>query len=945
MSAYFRRFVSSFAITIFLFALASIPTFANIKSANNNVTSNLDFVPGQVLVKYKNPPKSSAEESKIGAQNLSARSLPFTKLQIPSAENTTPKIGAASVNSAKQETLDFIAELKKDPNVEYAEPNYIFRASGFESDDPLYAQGSLWGLNNQGQYGMTADIDINAPEGWGKIVNTGENIKIAILDSGVDYNHEDLRENIDLKDLNGGVVVGNINGYNFCTGQNCEQGNSEDPMDNYGHGTSVAGIAAAVGNNGLGAVGACPRCKIIPVKVLDQYGFGDLMSVTLGIYYAIDNGARVINLSLAAGGITSEFTSKAIAEAVSKNIIVTTVAGNCGDSSFSPAICQHQNQAVYPAVDPNVIAVGSVDAYGNKSSFSNSNEYVFLAAPGEGIYTVCLGGGYCRLTGTSASSPFVAGSVGLLLSQNTNLNLHSIKTILQSSAKDLGSPGYDVETGFGLPNLNAAIDQYTQACDQPGDDVFCVEYYNNPYFAGLPTIKTTENGMSIKREWTKSQPQFLYQNNNYAIRYIGSFDFKNMLYTIKTQGGSGKFYLDDMTNPKVSYSGNGQNINQNTFNVSAGKHLIKFEFTQNEVIADSLLEITPQNRVDFIPFPLDKYLGTINETVKITAGDFNGDGKSDLIKQEKTAATNNLWATRVYLSKGDSTFLAPIDILSKSSFRGDIVEIIPGDFNGDKKTDIIRQERNSWIDGFHDTEVYLSNGDGTFGAPFDITNMSSFRGDKVDIIPGDFNGDGKTDVIRQEKLGWIDGNRDTEVYLSNGDGTFANPFEITDMKAFDGRKVDIIPGDFNGDKKTDIIRQERNVWIDGYRDTEVYLSNGDGTFASPTSITDMKAFDGRQVEIIPGDFDGDGKADIIRQERNSWIDGYRDTEVYLSNGDGTFANPFEITDMKAFDGKITDIIPGDVDGNGKTDVIRWERRGALDGVRDIELYLSGYTST
>ncbi|HEY9703211.1 MAG TPA: VCBS repeat-containing protein, partial [Allocoleopsis sp.] len=119
----------------------------------------------------------------------------------------------------------------------------------------------------------------------------------------------------------------------------------------------------------------------------------------------------------------------------------------------------------------------------------------------------------------------------------------------------------------------------------------------------------------------------------------------------------------------------------------------------------------------------------------------------------------------------------------------------------------------------------------------------AFNGNAVRIIAGDFNGDGKTDVIRQE-FAWVDGVRDTEVYLSNGNGTFRNPILMTNMKAFDGNKTKIITGDFNGDGKTDIIRQETGNWVDGVWDTQVYLSNGNGTFGNPIDMTDMAAFNG-----------------------------------------------------------------------------------------------------
>ncbi|WP_227789267.1 PA14 domain-containing protein [Nodularia sp. LEGE 04288] len=163
-----------------------------------------------------------------------------------------------------------------------------------------------------------------------------------------------------------------------------------------------------------------------------------------------------------------------------------------------------------------------------------------------------------------------------------------------------------------------------------------------------------------------------------------------------------------------------------------------------------------------------------------------------------------------------------------------------------------------------------------------MTDTLAFNGQQANIIVGDFNGDGKDDLIRQEFGSSADGYRDTEVYLSNGDGTFANPLPMTDMAAFNGQQARIIVGDFNGDAKDDLIRQEFGSLVDGYRDTEIYLSNGDGTFGLPLPMTDMASFNGQYTNIIVGDFNADAKDDLIRQEFGGWIDGSRDTEVYLA---------------------------------------------------------------
>ncbi|MBE9199791.1 VCBS repeat-containing protein [Nodularia sp. LEGE 06071] len=243
-----------------------------------------------------------------------------------------------------------------------------------------------------------------------------------------------------------------------------------------------------------------------------------------------------------------------------------------------------------------------------------------------------------------------------------------------------------------------------------------------------------------------------------------------------------------------------------------------------------------------------------------------------------------------------ATFKNPIAMTDTLAFNGQQANIIVGDFNGDGKDDVIRQEFGNSVDGYRDTEVYLSQGDGIFANPIAMTDTLAFNGQQANIIVGDFNGDGKDDLIRQEFGSSVDGYRDTEVYLSQGDGLFANPIAMTDTLAFNGQQANIIVGDFNGDGKDDLIRQEFGSSVDGYRDTEVYLSNSDGLFANPIAMTDTLAFNGQQANIIVGDFNGDGKDDLIRQEFGSSADGYRDTEVYLSNGDGTFANPLPMTD-------------------------------------------------
>ncbi len=321
--------------------------------------------------------------------------------------------------------------------------------------------------------------------------------------------------------------------------------------------------------------------------------------------------------------------------------------------------------------------------------------------------------------------------------------------------------------------------------------------------------------------------------------------------------------------------------------------------------------------------------------------DFNGDGKTDFIRQEKGVwDDDDIDTAQVYLSNGDGTF-AKQDLTDWQVMKGDQTNLIVGDYNGDGKSDFIRQEKGIWDDDDIDTaQVYLSNGDGTF-AKQELTDWQQMKGDLTNLIVGDYNGDGKTDFIRQEKRYWDDDDIDTaKVYLANGDGTFAKQ-DLTDWQQMKGDQTNLIVGDYNGDGKSDFIRQEKGAWDNDEGNTaNVYLSNGDGTFAKQ-DLTDWQQMKGDLTNLIVGDYNGDGKSDFIRQEKGGWDDDEGNTaNVYLSNGDGTFAKQ-DLTDWQVMKGDLTNLIVGDYNGDGKSDFIRQDK-GAWDNndYTTAEIYLS-----
>ncbi|NDJ21966.1 S8 family serine peptidase [Nostoc sp. B(2019)] len=310
------------------------------------------------------------------------------------------------------------------------------------------------GGNNWG-----ADV-VKAPEVWAQGY-TGQGVVVAVIDTGVDYNHEDLKNNIwtNTKEIAGNSIDDDGNGYiDDVYGWNFAN-NNNNIQDNNGHGTHISGTIAGENNN-YGVTGIAYDAKIMPVKVLNESGSGSSTSVANGIYYAVDNGADVINLSL--GSNYSNRTLKSAVEyASSKGVIVVMAAGNDGESLPD-----------YPAryANKSGIAVGAVDRNNKIADFSNRagrNEITYVTAPGVGIYSSVPGNQYGRYSGTSMATPHVAGVVALMLSANPNLTDAQVRQIVTETAgnstqastsntvrlKGKGERGKVLNTSFPLYSL------------------------------------------------------------------------------------------------------------------------------------------------------------------------------------------------------------------------------------------------------------------------------------------------------------------------------------------------------------------------------------------------------------------------------------------------------------------------------------------------------------
>ena len=254
-------------------------------------------------------------------------------------------------------------------------------------------------------------------------------VTVAVIDQGIDSNHPDLKSRL-------------LPSYNAVNPMN--QGTPDF------HGTHVAGIIAANKNNGSGGYGVNPNAKILPIDVFDRdWGASDY-SIAQGILYAVEKGAKVINMSLG-GPMKSPVIEEAVKKALEKNIVIVAAAGNTGEDSPS-----------YPAAYEGVISVGSTNADKKLSFYSTFGPTIDVVAPGEDIYSTYYDyekkSTYTKLSGTSMASPVVAGVASLLLAKNPQLTPTQIEYILEHTADDLGDAGFDTKYGNGLVNPVAALE-------------------------------------------------------------------------------------------------------------------------------------------------------------------------------------------------------------------------------------------------------------------------------------------------------------------------------------------------------------------------------------------------------------------------------------------------------------------------------------------------------
>ncbi len=433
-------------LIVLIFLLSTYGTSFAMYIENSLPQVQPKFIPNEIIVKFKN--------DKISVSSVVKKySLDIQEI---SSNKASPFSGVYKIKIKENNQASILSTFASDPDVLYAEPNGLMSVC-VTPNDPYYS--NQWAFSK-----------IVAEKGWDAA--TGEkDVVIAVIDTGVDYSHPDLSQNIWIneKEIPGNGIdddsngyVDDIRGWNFVSvseswlGEGETTGPNNNPMDHLGHGTHVAGIACGATNNGIGAAGTSWNSKIMVLragyKASDGNGYLEFYDVANAIVYAADNGADIINMSF--GSIyDSSIMRDAVNYAVSKGVLLVAAAGN--------VTSEYAKAPFYPAAYDSVIAVAATDQKDklcifNWTTFSNFGTFVDVTAPGINIFSTLPSGRYGYLSGTSMATPFVSGLAALIKSYNPEFTASMIEAKIKGAADNIDSVNQDFFRGYlGVGRINA----------------------------------------------------------------------------------------------------------------------------------------------------------------------------------------------------------------------------------------------------------------------------------------------------------------------------------------------------------------------------------------------------------------------------------------------------------------------------------------------------------
>ena len=434
-----------------IITLALLPCLAAAKVPDVGVKQSVTASSDSIIVKYKS--NATKEMRKQARSLVKAKITDLNKDELDDSYTSLLSGRLAKFKVSGMSTKDAIALLKSHQAIEYVEPDYQVSIAR-TPDDPRFDE--LWGLNNDGQTGGTADADIDAVEAWD--ISTGSrDVVVGVIDTGIDYSHSDLASNMwvnsseipgDGIDNDGNGFIDDVHGINAIT-------DSGDPMDDEGHGTHVSGTIGASGGNGIGVVGVNHEVSLVGCKFLDAAGNGSTSDAIKCIDYMVglkNSGVnlRVLNNSWGGGGY-SQALADAIASSEAADLLFVAAAGNDTiDNDVNPHYPSNYENA-------SVLSVASTDQTDGISWFSHYGlTSVDMGAPGSAILSTTPGESYASYSGTSMATPHVAGAAALVLSINPELSTQELKDLLMNSG-DANAALQGVTVAGTRLNVNQAL--------------------------------------------------------------------------------------------------------------------------------------------------------------------------------------------------------------------------------------------------------------------------------------------------------------------------------------------------------------------------------------------------------------------------------------------------------------------------------------------------------
>lgn len=941
------------------------------------------FCQSNIFIKFKSEDNIQNEISSIKSYLSSINTASLQKTKDPEIGLLSKIYGELDDNLNRivkikiDSTLsnDFVNLIKSNPNIEYIHYSQEYFID-YIPEDSLYTE--QWGLQN-----------IKAEEAWDLFLNNSSDIILAVIDTGIDYLHPDIDDNVFTNageigiDKNGndkstnGIdddqngFIDDYQGWDFV--DKIKIFNSDlnhdfvgwdnDPSDEHGHGTNMAGIIAA-SHNQFGIAGVNPSVKILNLRAFDKNGNGEEDDVASAIIYAVKMGAKVINMSWG-DNVYSAVLKDVIEYAYNKNVLLVSSAGNSSS-----------NEPHFPSSFSEVISVGAIQSDDNLSSFSNYGSTIDLVAPGSQIMTLDLNNSYKQVSGTSAAAPFVSAAAAAIIPFNDFKN-EEIKQILKTTSRDLGESGWDELYGAGTLDFSKALSVLSpsiikfnhpkQEFYTKGDSIIVNITCLSPYFKNYKLYY----GIGVNPDkWDYLQiPEENYQviNEdiiNFDISSLADTSYTFRLFVERIDGRTLEervnFYID-RTPPKVlSYNLFPAFINE-TETVQASiqtddPSIVTLNY-RDKGTSDDFKNINLGGFVNNIGVVSTEHFGFLPEEVVVGGIDmefyfsiknksglsriFTGE-MSDFIsvennyqrsfisnyKKDYSIPNGRIFKTPVEFNGFDDNFVlinenntpADLSIYQFSSNqlvkREDIPKKIPvavGDLDKDDKTDILNLfVKNGYIDS------QIESGGLLFENNFSDSSESFWPS-----YAGDIDDDGNSELIVFSSDTSLTIWEVTPKFKLFEEAVLVNANNLDGSNTSFFRNNIVLVENFDDDPEKEIVA------VDNYGRLIIYQINGHANYKNDRIVEHFYPLEANST-IAGGDFNGDLQNDIaiiMEFEENIYLTPLIYSTVVSITNDSLkylFQNMFITTEdnfISSFDKRYNSILLKDIDNNKKDELI------------------------